>query len=192
MILTAPVPCKGDPHTGTIAVEWEDAPHTGTIAVEWEDAPACLKTSEIVLPSFSTLSSPVAVAYGTTTVSLASSYNPIPPEDVPETARVGVPFVLSYAVRNTLCGRVLDVGVSVDLTDEFVFAGVKHAKLKLLPGAVHELHYHLWPLVVGKVALPHFRVAVASEQEEGGGGDAGGKSGVVGHTRSPVRMYIQP
>ena len=61
----------------------------------------------------------------------------------------------------------IELDITMDSNDAFMFAGNKQIKIQIYPGDSHKLIYNLYPLLSGYVALPPLRLnCIGSKQME--------------------------
>ncbi|KAI8146339.1 Gryzun, putative trafficking through golgi-domain-containing protein [Fennellomyces sp. T-0311] len=82
--------------------------------------------------------------------------------DAPDEIYVGEPFRLTYTVYNPTV-HLAEYTASVELSDAFVFSGLKILKGRVLPLSHNSYHYTCYPLLAGKVRLPRLKV-IAKQQ----------------------------
>ncbi|XP_021915999.1 trafficking protein particle complex subunit 11 isoform X2 [Zootermopsis nevadensis] len=75
---------------------------------------------------------------------------------------VRTPMAVSYHIHNYTT-RLLQLELSMEASDAFMFAGHKQLKLRILPESVHKMDYNLYPLLSGLVALPRLRLTISDE-----------------------------
>ena len=67
------------------------------------------------------------------------------------------PMEATYTVYNRT-GKVMEMSLTAESSDAFMFSGSKLLKFKLLPKDSYTLVYTLYPLLAGRVPLPKLRV----------------------------------
>lgn len=82
--------------------------------------------------------------------------------DAPKELYVGEPFTVKYTVYNPTV-HLAEYTASVELSDAFVFAGLKLLKGRVLPLSRASYYYTCYPLAAGRVRLPRLKV-VAKQQ----------------------------
>ncbi|KAI7879688.1 hypothetical protein K492DRAFT_216972 [Lichtheimia hyalospora FSU 10163] len=82
--------------------------------------------------------------------------------DVPDEIYVGEQFTATYTVSNPT-EHLAEYTASVELSDAFVFSGLKLLKGRVLPLSQVSYNYTCYPLLAGKVRLPRLKV-VARQQ----------------------------
>ncbi|CAG0917855.1 unnamed protein product [Notodromas monacha] len=64
---------------------------------------------------------------------------------------------IAYMFKNRL-DSVLDLSITVEASDAFMFSGQSQVKMRLMPKDETKLHYNLFSLLAGEVALPKLKV----------------------------------
>ncbi|KAI9256530.1 Gryzun, putative trafficking through golgi-domain-containing protein [Phascolomyces articulosus] len=82
--------------------------------------------------------------------------------DAPNDIYVGEPFRLTYTVYNPTV-HLAEYTASVELSDAFVYSGLKILKGRVLPLSHTSYDYTCYPLLAGKVRLPRLKV-IAKQQ----------------------------
>ncbi|KAI9492284.1 Gryzun, putative trafficking through golgi-domain-containing protein [Zychaea mexicana] len=82
--------------------------------------------------------------------------------DAPDDIHVGEPFRLTYTVYNPTV-HLAEYTASVELSDAFVYSGLKILKDRVLPLSHTSYNYTCYPLLAGKVRLPRLKV-IAKQQ----------------------------
>ncbi|KAJ9597775.1 hypothetical protein L9F63_011383 [Diploptera punctata] len=77
---------------------------------------------------------------------------------------VRTPMAVSYHIHNHTT-RLLELELSMEASDAFMFAGHKQLQLRILPESVHKLDYNLYPLLSGLVALPRLRLTISERSD---------------------------
>ncbi|XP_063238337.1 trafficking protein particle complex subunit 11 [Bacillus rossius redtenbacheri] len=72
---------------------------------------------------------------------------------------VRTPMAVSYRLTNHT-SQLLQLSLSLEASDAFMFAGHKQLRLRILPQSERALDYNLYPLLSGLVALPRLQLAV--------------------------------
>ena len=75
---------------------------------------------------------------------------------------VRTPMAVSYHIHNHTA-RLIEVELSMEASDAFMFAGHKQLQLCLLPESVRTLDYNLYPLLSGLVALPRLCLSLVKD-----------------------------
>ncbi|XP_067008734.2 trafficking protein particle complex subunit 11 [Anabrus simplex] len=70
---------------------------------------------------------------------------------------VRTPMAVSYHIQNHT-NHLLELDLSIEASDAFMFAGHKQLHLRILPESVRTLDYNLYPLLSGLVALPRLHL----------------------------------
>ncbi|XP_059480361.1 trafficking protein particle complex subunit 11 [Neocloeon triangulifer] len=73
--------------------------------------------------------------------------------ELPANGWVGSPMAALYRIHNRT-DHLLEVEMSLQASDAFMFSGQKQMKLRLMPSVVYTFAYNLYPLLSGLVALP--------------------------------------
>uniref|UniRef100_A0A6Q2ZQJ1 Trafficking protein particle complex subunit 11 n=1 Tax=Esox lucius TaxID=8010 RepID=A0A6Q2ZQJ1_ESOLU len=79
--------------------------------------------------------------------------------ELPSFGRVRESLPVRYHIQNRT-GLVQDVEMSVEPSDAFMFSGLKQVRLRILPGAEHEMLYNFYPLMAGYQNLPLLNISL--------------------------------
>ncbi|XP_069669154.1 trafficking protein particle complex subunit 11 [Periplaneta americana] len=84
--------------------------------------------------------------------------------NLPAHGWVRTPMAVSYHIHNHTT-RLLELELSMEASDAFMFAGHKQLQLRILPESVHKLDYNLYPLLSGLVALPRLKLTISDRSD---------------------------
>lgn len=77
--------------------------------------------------------------------------------EAPSEIYVGEPFTLTYTINNPTV-HLAEFNASIELSDAFVFSGLKMLRGRILPLGRATYYYTCYPLIAGKVRLPRLKV----------------------------------
>lgn len=83
--------------------------------------------------------------------------------NMPSSIECRVPFTVSYTILNTTA-KVVKLGASVDLHDNFVMSGYRECKLRLMPQSKQVLRYTFVALNAGPAELPRLHLYKGHEE----------------------------
>lgn len=121
--------------------------HVGTYQLQWsrKGQEHMITSSTVTLPTIRVENAPIYVEMV-----------------LPAHGWVRTPMAVSYRIHNHT-SRLIDVDLSMEASDAFMFAGHKQLQLCLLPESVRTLDYNLYPLLSGLVALPRLCLSLVKE-----------------------------
>lgn len=77
--------------------------------------------------------------------------------DLPSFGRVRESLPVRYHIENRTA-LVQEVEMAVEPSDAFMFSGLKQVRLRILPGAEHQMLYNFYPLMAGYQTLPQLSI----------------------------------
>ncbi|PNF36899.1 Trafficking protein particle complex subunit 11 [Cryptotermes secundus] len=119
----------------------------GVYTLKWkrEGSKGLVTSSSVTMPTIHVESAPLYVQM-----------------NLPAHGWVRTPMAVSYHIHN-YTSRLLELELSMEASDEFMFAGHKQLQLRILPESVHKMCYNLYPLQSGLVALPRLRLTISDQ-----------------------------
>lgn len=79
--------------------------------------------------------------------------------EVPPQGVVRSPLTLAYNIANN-AAHTMELALTMQVSDAFMFAGHKELRLKVLPGCSERVTYTLYPLLAGNVQLPKLCLSI--------------------------------
>lgn len=131
----------------TVSQPSDQPVHVGTYQLQWsrKGQEHMITSSTVTLPTLRVENAPIYVEMV-----------------LPAHGWVRTPMAVSYRIHNHT-SRLIDVDLSMEASDAFMFAGHKQLQLCLLPESVRTLDYNLYPLLSGLVALPRLCLSLVKE-----------------------------
>lgn len=119
----------------------------GVYTLKWkrEGSKGQVTSSSVTMPTIHVESSPLYVGM-----------------NLPAHGWVRTPMAVSYHIHN-YTSRLLELELSMEASDAFMFAGHKQLQLRILPESVHKMCYNLYPLLSGLVALPRLKLTISDQ-----------------------------
>lgn len=121
----------------------------GVYTLKWkrEGSKGLVTSSSVTLPTVRVDSTPLYVEM-----------------NLPAHGWVRTPMAVSYYIHN-YTAYLLELELSMEASDAFMFAGHKQMQLRILPESVHKMDYNLYPLLSGLVALPRLKLIVSDRSD---------------------------
>ncbi|XP_017779460.1 PREDICTED: trafficking protein particle complex subunit 11 [Nicrophorus vespilloides] len=109
---------------------------------------------------------------------------------LPAYGLVRTPLLVEYQLKNK-SHHLIQLDVSVEGSEAFMFAGHKQFQTTILPGDRRKLKYNLYPLIAGSVSLPRLVLSVPENSTDGPSLRQEHLNSLL-HRSLPTHIYVMP
>ncbi|XP_025834501.1 trafficking protein particle complex subunit 11 isoform X2 [Agrilus planipennis] len=127
----------------------ESPVNVGQYTIKWKRENGLSATSQLMIPGFEIEWIPLDIKL-----------------DLPAFGLLHTPLLVTYTLYNR-SHQLLQLEVTVEGGDAFMFAGYKQIPISILPESFKTLDYNLYPVVAGNIVLPKIMITVPENNTEG-------------------------